>query len=192
MRPGISVRGFFRPSVHPSVRPSVTLLFRIRENAWIRLLIKRGCQGEGEGKRRGEGRGWGEYRCADRAEGRIWRLCIRPCLTITFFLIDDLFEQSIRILSFKIHNNLLPGEISSFFDKNVHCYNTRGARNNLFVTLSDKRSIKSLVPASWNSLPLPLKQCPSVASFKINSKNALLAPYKSFSCYTRNCQSCLV
>ena len=106
--------------------------------------------------------------------------------------IDDLFEQSIRILSFKIHNNLLPGEISSFFDKNVHCYNTRGARNNLFVTLSDKRSIKSLVPASWNSLPLPLKQCPSVASFKINSKNALLAPYKSFSCYTRNCQSCLV
>ena len=106
--------------------------------------------------------------------------------------IDDLFEQSIRVFSFKINNNLLPREISSFIDTNKHSYNTRGARNNLFVTLSDKRSIKSLVPACWNALPLPLKQCPSVASFKTSSKNDLLAHYKSFCCHTRNCQSCLV
>ena len=45
-----SVRG----SVGPSVRPSVTLLFRISENAWIRLLWWRGCRGE-EGEGGGEG-----------------------------------------------------------------------------------------------------------------------------------------
>ena len=106
--------------------------------------------------------------------------------------IDELFEQSIRVFSFKLHKNLLPREISSFFEKVDHGHNTRGARNNFFVTLSDKRSIKSIVPSCWNSLPLQLKQCPSVASFKINSKNALLAPYESFSCHIRNCKSCLV
>ena len=120
-----------------------------------------------------------------------------PILILCFFnnnilKIDELFEQSIRVFSFKLHKNLLPREISSFFEKVDHSHNTRGARNNFFVTLSDKRSIKSIVPACWNSLPLQLKQCPSVASFKINSKNALLAPYESFSCHTRNCKSCLV
>ena len=112
--------------------------------------------------------------------------------------VDDLFEQSIRIFAFKLHKNLLPRETSSFFDKIEHNYSTRGASNNLFVTLSDKRSIKSIVPACWNSLPVQLKQSPSVASFKTISKSALLSPYESFccscscSCRTRNCQSCLV
>ena len=59
----------------PSVRPSVTLLFRIRENALIRLLRKRGCQGEGEGERRGEGRGWAStdvpIALRDASDGRV-------------------------------------------------------------------------------------------------------------------------
>ena len=106
--------------------------------------------------------------------------------------IDDLYEQSIRMFAFKLHNtcNLLPQEIGSMFNKIDHPHNTRGAKNNFFVVLSDKRSMKSIAPACWNSLPLQMKQCPSVTSFKNTSKTDLLAPYAAFSCHNHNCQSC--
>ena len=106
--------------------------------------------------------------------------------------IDDLYEQSIRMFSFKLQKKLIPLEIASMFSKIEHSYNTRGARNNFYVVHSDKRSMKSIAPACWNSIPTDLKQCPSIASFKSNSKKALLAPYASFSCKTRNCKSCQV
>ena len=81
------------PSVHPSVRPySVTLLFRIRENAWIRLLRKRGCQGEGEGERRGEGRGWAStdvpIALRDASDGRVSGLVHSlSCKNIQFLIV---------------------------------------------------------------------------------------------------------
>ena len=106
--------------------------------------------------------------------------------------IDDLYEQSLRIFAFKLHKSLLPLEIQSMFAKSDHHHNTRGAKNHFFVVRCDKRSMKSIVPACWNTLPLELKQCPSVLSFKNTSKTALLAQYASFSCHTRNCQSCFV
>ena len=106
--------------------------------------------------------------------------------------IDDLYEQSLRIFAFKLFKNLLPQEIISIFPKVDHNHNTRGAKNNFFVVLADKRSIKSIAPACWNSLPMIWKQCPSVLSFKNTLKNDLIASYASFSCLTRNCQSCLV
>ena len=61
MHPCISVRG----SARRSVRPSVTLLFQIRENAWIQLLRK------GEGERRGEGRGRGWWGGGDGASTNV-------------------------------------------------------------------------------------------------------------------------
>ena len=105
--------------------------------------------------------------------------------------IDDLYEQSIRIFSYKLSRNQLPKVISSMFTKADHDHNTRNANSNLFVTRSHNRSIKSIAPKCWNSLPLELKQCPSVASFKVNSKKSLLTTYGNFSCQARHCKSCL-
>ena len=51
--------------------------------------------------------------------------------------IDDLYTQSVRIISFKASGNQLPGGMSRFFDRVSHRYNTRGARSNLFVNRSD-------------------------------------------------------
>ena len=111
---------------------------------------------------------------------------------LSILKIEDLYEQSIRMFSFKLQKKLIPQEIASMFSKIEHSHNTRGARNNFYVVHSDKRSMKSIAPACWNSIPTLLKQCPSIASFKNNSKKALLAPYASFSCNTRNCKSCQV
>ena len=86
--------------------------------------------------------------------------------------IDDLYEQSLRIFAYKLHNSLLPQEVQSMFPKCYHNHNTRGAKNNFFVVRSDKRSMKSIAPACWNTLPLQLKQCPSVLSFKNTSRHS--------------------
>ena len=111
---------------------------------------------------------------------------------LSILKIDDLYEQSIRMFSFKLQRKQIPTEIDSMFCTIEHSHNTRGAKNNFYVVHSDKRSMRSIAPACWNSIPSLLKQCPSVASFKNNSKKDLLAPYASFSCNTRNCKSCQV
>ena len=104
--------------------------------------------------------------------------------------IDDLYTQSVRIISFKASRNQLPGGMTRFFDKVSHCYNTRGARSNLFVNCSDCRSIKSIAPSIWNASPLEMRQSPSIASFKGRSKVDLLSPYSTFVCNVRGCCSC--
>ena len=104
--------------------------------------------------------------------------------------VDDLFAQSVRIFSYKMSRGLLPGGMASFLEKLDHGHATRGARSNFFVSRSDPRSIKSIAPKYWNSLPLAMKQSPSIASFKDGSKLDLLAPYGLFSCLVRGCRSC--
>ena len=106
--------------------------------------------------------------------------------------IDDLYTQSVRIISFKASRNQLPGGMTRFFDKVSHRYNTRGARSNLFVNRSDCRSIKSIAPSIWNASPLEMRQSPSIASFKGRSKVDLLSPYSTFVCNVRGCCSCAV
>ena len=105
--------------------------------------------------------------------------------------IDDLYEQTVRMFSCKLSRNLLPPVISTMFTKADHDHNTRNASSNLYVMRSHKRSIKSNAHKCWNSLPLELKQCPSLSSFKVNSKNSFLKSYGTFSCQVRNCKSCL-
>ena len=61
-----------------------------------------------------------------------------------------------------------------------HRYNTRGARSNFFIDRSDSKSLKSIVPKTWNSLPSNMKVLTSIASFKEKSKGGLLAPYSLF------------
>ena len=103
---------------------------------------------------------------------------------------DDLFTQSVRIFSYKMSRGLLPGGMTAFLDKVDHGHLTRGAKNNFFVSHSDRRSIRSVAPQIWNSLQTGMKQSPSIASFKERSKLDLLAPYGRFSCSARGCRSC--
>ena len=104
--------------------------------------------------------------------------------------IDDLYAQCVRVFSYKMSRNWLPGGVSLLFNRVSHRYNTRGAINNFSVECSDGRSIKSIAPTVWNSLPSELKQCPSIASFKETSKRGLLAPYAAFTCTVPRCPSC--
>ena len=104
--------------------------------------------------------------------------------------IDDLYEQTIRIFSYKLSRNLLPQGISCMFTKTSHAHVTRNAKRNLFVMHSDKRSIKSIAPKCWNSLPLEIKKSPSISSFKAKSKTSFIDTYGAFSCQVKHCKSC--
>ena len=104
--------------------------------------------------------------------------------------VDDLFAQSIRIFSYRMSRGMLPVELASFLKRPEHGYATRGAKCNFLVSHVDPRSIKNIAPQYWNPLPLKLKQCPSISSFKETSKRDLLAPYGSFVCSVRGCRSC--
>ena len=106
--------------------------------------------------------------------------------------IEDLYLQSLRTFSYNLYKNKLPHEVSSIFKKITHSHNTRGAQNNLFVMRSGSQSIKSLAPKCWNSTPLEIRQSTSIGLFKAKSKEDLVAQYATFTCKTRNCQSCLV
>ena len=104
--------------------------------------------------------------------------------------VDDLFAQSVRVFSYKMSKGMLPGGMAAFSDKMDHGHATRGARSNFFVSHSGSKSIRSIAPRYWNTLPLNMKQSPSIASFKVASKLGLLAPYGSFVCAVRGCRSC--
>jgi len=105
--------------------------------------------------------------------------------------IDDLYEQAIRIFSFKLSRNMRPHVISSMFTRVNHGHNTRTAKKNFFVMRSDRHSIKTIAPKCWNSLPLELKYSPSLSSLKAKSKNSLIHTYGAFNCQVSNCISCL-
>ena len=68
--------------------------------------------------------------------------------------IEHLYEQSLRLFSYKLSKNKLPREVSSLFRKIEHSHNTRCAKNNLSVTRANKHSSRSVAPACWNSLSL--------------------------------------
>ena len=104
--------------------------------------------------------------------------------------VDDLFEQSVRIFSYKLSRGMLPCAMANLIGKADHGHSTRGARSNFFVGRSDGKSIKSIAPKYWNPLPQELKALPSIASFKERSKLDLLAPYGAFVCSVRGCRSC--
>ena len=104
--------------------------------------------------------------------------------------IDDLYIHSIRVFSFQLFNSFLPKEIESFFPKITHTHNTRSTKNDMFIVRSDPRSMKSIIPRCWNSLPSAIKKSPSIATFKTKSKDSLLAPYGKFVCQLSNCPCC--
>ena len=105
--------------------------------------------------------------------------------------IDDLYAQSVRLFAFKAYKGMLPGGMASVFNRVSHGYNTRGARSNFYIDRSDVRSLRSIAPKVWNDLATPMKELPSIASFKGASKRGLLAPYSSFVCRVSGCSSCV-
>ena len=46
--------------------------------------------------------------------------------------IDDLFTQSVRVFSYKLSKDMLPGTMASMISSVNHGYSTRGARSNFF------------------------------------------------------------
>ena len=104
--------------------------------------------------------------------------------------VDDLYTHSLWIFSHKLSRGLLPKGMADLIGKNVHGHMTRGARSNFYVSHSDCRSIRSIAPKVWNSVPIKMRDSPSLASFKEKSKADLLAPYGLFSCGVRGCWSC--
>ena len=104
--------------------------------------------------------------------------------------IDDLYTQCVRMFSFHLFQDALPGGISPIFQKANHQHDTRGTKSNIFVSHCDAKSIKHIAPKAWNSLPCDLKRCQSIASFKNNSKVDFIRSYSRFACNRRPCQSC--
>ena len=104
--------------------------------------------------------------------------------------IDDLLRQNVRCFSFKLIKNMLPTRMSSLASRINHSHRTRGSQTNLTINSSNHRSLRYIAPNHWNALPTTLKQSQSISSFKANSKKDLLAPYSTFVCTAKNCQSC--
>ena len=105
--------------------------------------------------------------------------------------IEDLYKQTVRCLSFKLTNNMLPKRMASLANKINHSHQTRGSQSNLAINSKNHQSLRYILPKHWNPLPPVLKQSPSIGSFKANSKKDLVASYSAFVCSTRNCRSCL-
>ena len=85
---------------------------------------------------------------------------------------------------------MLPGGMTDMVDRVSHGYNTRGARSNFFIDRSDSKSLKSIAPKIWNSLPSNMKDLTSIASFKEKSK--AFWPPTLFVCTVRGFRSCVV
>ena len=82
--------------------------------------------------------------------------------------VDDLYVQAVRVFAFKAARGMLPGGMAAMVENRVekvsHRYNTRGARSNFFIDRSDCRSLKSIAPKIWNSLPDNMKGLSNIAS----------------------------
>jgi len=88
-------------------------------------------------------------------------------------LIEKLYSFQVLLLMFKcIHcSYLVPSaHIDRFvINSEVHNYNTRSSQNlHLFNTRTsyEQRCIKYKGSSLWNSLPMPLRLCSSIAVFK--------------------------
>jgi len=106
--------------------------------------------------------------------------------------IDDLFDQRVRLFSYKSYHNQLPSEMGALLDRvsDSHSHNTRGARCNLFVSRENVKSIKYIAPKIWNALEEKLKVSGTVSSFKCKSKEEFLLGYSKFRCNIKGCYSC--
>jgi hypothetical protein len=106
--------------------------------------------------------------------------------------IADLFDQRVRLVTYKSYCNQFPSEMGVLLVKvsDTHSHNTRGARCNLFVSRGSVRSIKNIAPKIWNALDEKIKMSGTVSSFKSKPKVEFLLGCTKFRCNVKGCYSC--
>ena len=103
-------------------------------------------------------------------------------LRVGWLRVDDRVQQLAMGLVYKIHyTTKIPKYLSKYFKKvkDVHNYNTRGsATDHVQPRVKSKKGQNSFfcyTTNMWNALPKAIKECGSLASFKIALKNHLQA-----------------
>ena len=71
-----------------------------------------------------------------------------------------------------------------------HGHGTRSARDGIFVSTRDHRSVGYRVPKEWGLLPVGLRRVGSLATFKRRSRAGFLGGYAGFRCGVRSCYVC--
>ena len=95
------------------------------------------------------------------------------------FTMSNIYKLQTGLFMFSINNKLLPKKFQVMFHKNsaVHSYQTRQAnhfRIPYFRTNIKKFTIVYQGPKLWNALPLKLKLCPTLKTFKAHLKTHLI------------------
>ena len=109
---------------------------------------------------------------------------------------DLINQQNFHIIHAYLFN-YLPQSFSNFLQRNheahLHDYPFRNS-NDLYVPQAKNDYLKRFpfyaYPKSWNSLPAHLKSIPNKSLFRINLKNHLMSPHKTFTCNRLFCYVC--
>ena len=103
-------------------------------------------------------------------------------LSVDWLLVDDRVKYLAMGMVYKIHyTTKIPMYLSNYFKnvKDVHKHNTRGSSTNHFQPrFGSKKGLNSFACYTtnmWNSLPIALKECKSLTSFKSALKSHLQA-----------------
>ena len=106
--------------------------------------------------------------------------------------LGDMYRHQLRIYAWRFWNERLPGSQVAMLSKaeDTHSHNTRAAKNCLFLSTRDHRSLGYRVPKEWETLTPALRQMKSLSSFKNRSKGEFFKAYKSFKCMDRGCFVC--
>ena len=98
--------------------------------------------------------------------------------------LPDMFKFESAVFTFKFNKQLLPSPFSHYFSKSNTKYHqlTRVAKSDnyfspFYRTNKLQNSIKYHGPKFWNSLPIELKLCKPLKSFKIKLKHFFLNKY---------------
>lgn len=101
---------------------------------------------------------------------------------IGWMSLDDRRKMQKLCIMFKLNQGLLPDEFSNIFPdfvRNVSHYNLRNIENFSSVARRTSLFAKSFVPSAtelWNSLPVDIKSCHTISTFKLKLKKLYLSP----------------
>ena len=106
--------------------------------------------------------------------------------------LGDMYRHQLRIYAWRIWNGRLPGSQVALLSRaaNTHGHNTRAAKNCLFLSTQDHRSVGYKVPKEWETLTSALRQIKSLSGFKNKSKEDFFKAYKTFKCEDQGCFVC--
>ena len=96
--------------------------------------------------------------------------------------LPDIFQYSISIFMYKYTNNLLPDRFHNYFyyNRDIHTHNTRSQDNIRQPKVKTKIAesfVTNMGPKLWNSLDENTKKIATIASFKKQLLNLIIAKY---------------